>query len=441
MFHAMHSDELRHARKALRSMLIGPTIAALAILTGFFVLLGGWASHAPIASAALASGSISPEGYRRTVQHLEGGIIKRILVHEGARVEAGDALVIMEETQARSSHRVLETQHLALKAAEARLMAEAESRTRIDWQQQPMHPSWQAVKQDQQRLFNTRLETITNQRNIHLQRIAQLREEISGLRQQIKSKDRQLSIIEDEVATLKKLVKKGLVKKPSQQAMERRHAEVQGERAANLAAIARAHQSIGESQLRILDLDTQRREQARTQLGETRTRLTDLDERMASSRDVLTRTIITAPVSGTIFQLKHKTTGGVVQPGEPILEIVPEQEQLLVDARISPADIDVVQAGLPAEIALTAYPQRNLPRLQGRVRSVSADRIQDPNSGDVFYLARIAIDSEAQNALAEQIELLPGMSADTMIYTGSRTLLAYLTDPLLESMRKSLREE
>jgi len=293
---------------------------------------------------------------------------------------------------------------------------------------------------DQQSIFAARLETMASWREILERRIAQLEEEIQGLEAQIVSGTRQLELIAKEVVSVETLLKKGLARLPRLLALQRSQADIEGRRAANRAAIARSRQAIGEAELQIMALEVNRRDEAAKELGDVRAELSQVEERMGGARDVLSRTVITAPVPGTVFDLRHKTTGGVVQPCEPILDIVPGGDDLLVDARVSPADIDVVAVGFDAEVTLTAFPQRNLPRLTGQVRHLSADSITDANSGEVYYLARIEIESNALAELGGDVELLPGMPADVMIFTGTLSLFEYLTDPLMASLHSSMRE-
>lgn len=441
MFDDKLDPRLVSARAALRRSLRLPLIGAGIVALGFFGVLGTWSATVPLASAALAPGTISPEGHRRTVQHLEGGIIDRILVEDGDMVATGQPLLTLKETQARASFRIHETQYLALKAMELRLVAETEGAPDVAWEMMPQRPGWEEAVADQQSVFKAGRNALETQREILRQRISQLEEEIAGLHQQIESALRQLSLIDQQILDLQSLVDKGLGRRPQLLELQRERATIEGRHAASQSSIARARQSIGETRLQILSLETERRDAAAQKLGEVRARIADIEERMTGSKDVLERTVVTAPVSGTVFNLRYATAGGVIGPGEPILEIVPQEEDLLVDVRVSPNDIDVVTQGLEAEIKLTAYAQRNLPRLNGTVRTVSADRFTDEQTGEVYYTARIEIDPQGLAELGDRVELLPGMSADAMIFTGTRTFFGYLFDPLVESIDRSFREK
>lgn len=428
----------------LRQSLRRPLLTGAAICLAFFGGLGTWSTLAPLASAALGHGVVSPDGSRRTVQHLEGGIVERLLVQEGSRVEAGQPLLILEDKAARSAHDVALGQYRQFLAIEGRLIAEgageSEPRFAPELLAEANDPNVAAVLTAQRELMRQRRDSLTHRRTLLQQKIAQINEEITGLRAQIDSQSRQLTLIAEEVKGVTHLLNKGLERKPRLLSLQRAQAEIAGARAANEAAIARALQSIAETEQQITTLDAERHEEIGTQLAEVTGELAEARERLTAAADVLRRIVITAPITGTVVQLKAHTIGGVVTAGQPILDIVPRDEDLLIDARIAPTDIDVVREGLPAQVVLSAYKQRNLPRLEGRVRSVSADRIVDPQNNTPYYLVRIEVDREHLAKIAPDVALTPGMPADAMVMTGERTALSYLTRPFLDSLRRSMRE-
>lgn len=440
MFNQYHSQDLDADYQTLRGRLKTPVLVSAMIATLFFGVGGAWSVLVPIASAALATGTIRPEGHRKTVQHLEGGIVRDILVKDGDAVEAGDVLIVLEDTQALTAFRVQETRLLALRAMEARLSAEENGKEVPDWKLVPQAPGREDAIQDQMSIFLKQMDSEESERNILGQRVNQLDEEINGLKAQIKSQSDQLFLIRDEITMVETLTDKGLARKPRLLDLKRQKADISGLRASNKSSIARAKQSIGETQMQILNLKTRRRDEAATRLGDIRVQIADLEERMAGTRDILKRTSIIAPVSGTVFDVRLQTTGGVLRAGDPVLDIVPLGDDLLVDARVQPNDIDVVAEGLTAEITLTAFPQRNLPKLKGEVLHVSADRMTDQSTGEVYYLARIEIDRHSLANLGTEIELIPGMPADAMIFTGSQTFMDYLVGPLIDSIDRSFRE-
>ncbi|MEQ8964300.1 MAG: HlyD family type I secretion periplasmic adaptor subunit [Azospirillaceae bacterium] len=438
-------DRERAESAGLFGSLRGSVVFGLAIILVFFVGLGGWAALAPLASAAIAQGTVGPDGSRRTVQHLEGGIIRAILVRDGSRVAEGDPLVVLADVAARATYEQERTQYDMLAAMQARLIAEQRGAETLDFPDRLVEaaeaePEVAALLEAQRDLFETRLEAHRGRKAILGQRIAQLREEITGLQAQIASQTRQLELIADEVVGVEQLLAQGLERRPRLLSLQRNQAEIEGALAQNRAAIARARQSIGETELQIVNQDAERLDQVAEQLSQVRTRLLALEDQLRQSEDVLDRTVVTAPVAGTVVELRYRTTGGVVSPGDPILDIVPEDEDLIIDARVSPTDIDAVDPGLTAEIRLLAYAQRNLPRFEGRVETVSADALVDENTGESYYSVRVEVPRETLEKMPEGVTLSPGMPAQVLIMTGERTALEYLVRPFLDSIRLAFRE-
>ncbi len=428
----------------LRTMRV-PVMLGLTVIFVFFFGFGAWASLAPLASAAIAPGVVSPDGSRKVIQHLEGGIIREILVRAGDRVEAGEPLMVLEDTQARAQFDMVRSQYMMLTATEARLLSEQAERSAVDF------PSWltreghdaagvRAILDSQVDLFETRRNALESSRAILSQRIAQLDEEIVGLEAQIASQTTQLALIEEEIVDVSELLRKGLERRPRLLALQRTQAEIEGQRAANRARIARARQTIGETELQIINLDVERLDEIGNQMAEVRGQMSELEERVRSSEDVLFRTTITAPVAGTIVEINFKTPGGVVGPGEPIMDLVPEGDDLLIDARVAPTDIDVVHRGLEAQVHMLAYAQRNLPRIRGTVEHVSADSLLDEQTGESYFLARVKVDRDELQELAPDIELAPGMPAEVLIMIGERTVLQYLMEPFTDTLRRSFKE-
>ena len=422
----------------------GSVLAGAIVVALFFGGLGGWAAFAPLAGAALAPGVVSPEGSRKTVQHLEGGIIGRILVDDGDVVAAGDPLVVLADTQARAAAQMLTTQYQHLAATYARLSAEQAAAERLAF------PAWlsRVVAQNgngdilaaERTLFASRQEARQAQRDILRQRIAQLGEQIVGLTAQIDAQTTQLALIGEEVAAVERLVAQGLERRPRLLALQRSEAEIAGARARNRAAIAEAEQAIGAAELEIIGVDTHHLDEVAGQLIAVQSELSSVGERLRAAEDVLARTIIAAPVAGTVVGLRFRTPGGVITAGAAILDIVPDEDDLLIDARVSPLDIDDVHLGLPAQVHLSAYRQRVLPRIDGVVRQLSADRLTDEATGEAYFLARVEVDRDTLAGLDADIALLPGMPADVMIMTTPRTALDYLLGPVLDSFRRSFRE-
>jgi len=419
-----------------------PAAVGLAVGLLFFGCFGTWAAVAPLESAALAPGTVVVDTNRKTVQHLEGGIVAELLVQDGARVEAGQVLLRLDETLARATRQLLQGQ-LRATAAAARLVAERDEKAAIAF------PGWLLAAQDdadvaqvlagERHIFAARREALESQTRILRQRNAQIDEEIAGLAAEIKAQDRQLTLIAEEAASVGELVAKGLERRPRLLALQRQAAEIEGARAQNLARVARAKQSIGENEIRIVDLRVQALNEAVQKLREAEVRLHDFEERIRAADDVLARTTIRAPVSGRIVKLSVFTAGGVVAPREPLMEIVPDGDALVIEAQVAPGDIDVVTAGLPVQLRFTALNQRTTPTFNGRVVQVSADRLADAQTGQAYYTARIVLEDDLTKH--EGLRLYPGMPVEAMIVTGERTALDYLLKPIRAGLNRAMREE
>ena len=413
-------------------------VSALALFASF----GTWAFIAPLASAALAPGVVSPDGSRKTVQHLEGGIIDGIHVQEGDVVESGQTLVTLDGTQAEALLRELTERLAHYLAMEARLRAEQSGQDEVRYPTELSMSSEESATRaisGQQDLFESRRATMRGREQILAQRVKQLEEGIKGLRDEIAAEETQLSLIDREIAGVKKLYEKGLERLPRLLALQRAKAEIQGSQASNRAQIASSKQKIGETQMQLLTLKEQDREKIDEELTNVRTALAELRSRISSRQDILNRTAITAPISGTVMNVLVTTESGVIRAGQAILEIVPDNARLIIDARIKPTDIDKVQPGMKARVLLTAYRQRNLPRIDGELRSVSADRLMEKDSDRAYFLAKVEVDAEDLNEL-EDVRMMAGMPAEVMILNGERTFLDYLLQPILESLDRGFRE-
>jgi HlyD family type I secretion membrane fusion protein len=289
-------------------------------------------------------------------------------------------------------------------------------------------------------IFEARRDAIEGQRQILGQRVAQFREEIVGVQAQIRSADEQLVLIEDELTGLQTLFAKGLTPKSRLLALQRRKAEIQGERGQNLSAIARAKQNITEAEIRIFELRTEQVSEVVSELREVETELLDLQERLGAAEDVQRRTDVISPADGVVVDMQITNVGAVIQPGERLLDVVPGNEKLVIDARVTPTDIDVVHPGLPAQVRLVAFNQRITPTVEGTVASVSADRLIDEATGESYFTARIEI-SNPDDPTLDGLVLLPGMPAEVLIRAGERTLLQYLVSPVQQSFTRSLTEQ
>lgn len=434
------TDDLASIRTSAR----GPVLVGLFCLFVTFGGVGAWGVTAPIASAVLAPGQVTVQTKRKKVQHLEGGIVRDILVRDGARVAKGQIVARLEATRARASLAIVQGAYDAAIAVEARLLAERDGKGGIAFphelmsrvRDKPVHE----IVAGQQRLFAARLRAREGQADILRQRVAQLGEEIVGLRAQQVAMDRQLALINEELTALNELFKRGHTTKRRILALRREQARLGGDRGKLIAQIARAKTSIGETKLEILQLRKTFRQEVVTELRELQTRIHDLKERRTAAAEVLRRIDIKAPVAGIVVSSAVHTIGAVLKAGDTLLEIVPSQDRLIVEARINPVDIDNVAVGQASRINLVAFKQRTTPTLDGAIVHVSADSLADERSGQPYYLAKIALGAGELEKL-DGLKLQPGMPAEVQIRTGERTAVRYLVQPILDSMRRAWRED
>lgn len=431
----MHADL---AAATHRPRMFGYATAAALI---FSVSL--WSALAPLASAAIAFGVVSPDGDRKTIAHLEGGIVRDIHVREGSVVLAGTPLVTLEDIRARSDVSELQERLFFLLGSRARLEAERDGLSEITFPEdltRSREETAKAVMAKQRELLKSQNAAQGNREGILSQRIRQIGEQTAGLEAAIAAQDRQLALLDDEIANFETLLKKGLTQASRLSSLQRDQAALSAEKALNLARISENDQVVGETELQLLNLREERISVANDRLAALETQIAEVRNRLASRGDVLAKTVIRAPITGTVINLQATTVSGIVRPGQPILEIVPQDARLLVDARVRPTDIDRVHAGMEARIILSAYRQRNLPNIHGKLISVSADRLVEDRTGEPYFLAKIEVNPEDLEAI-EGVDLIPGMPAEVMILNDERSFLAYLIDPLKGSFDRSFREE
>ena len=422
----------------------GPILAGSAIIALFFGGLGVWAAVAPLESAAIASGLVSVDTNRKTIQHLEGGIVGEILVRDGEVVRRDQVLIRLDGTGPRATLDLLKGRRLAASALGARLIAERDGRAEVQFPDnlvaQVSETKVIETLDGQINIFRARRKAIASQVKIQELQISQILEEIGGLKGQIRAENLQQKLIRSEIADVRMLVGKGLARKPRLLALQRRLAEIEGSRSRNQANIARAKQRIGEARIRITEIRTNLLNEVLVELRNVRAELFDLSERIRAAEDVLSRTDIRAPLAGTVVGLQVHTRGGVIAPGAALMDIVPSDEKLVIEANVDPIDIDVVHPGLEAQVRITAFSMRNAKPLIGRVMSVSADRLIDERTGQAYYRARIELTENPAKAF-EGATLYPGMPAEVMIVTGARTALGYIFNPISSSFNRAFREQ
>ena len=419
-----------------------PAILGYLIVTVTFFVLGAWSAIAKLDSAVVASGVVAVESNRKTVQHLEGGIIKEILVREGQRVKQGDILFRIDSTQAQANFDLQHNQLYAALAQEARLVAEREGTTEVTFpeelQEVRVHQTAARVLADQIKEFHERRASLSGQMDLLEAKIGQYKIEIEGLIVQQKATETQLRWIVEELADLRSLLDRNLVQKSRVLALEREKSRLEGVIGRSTADQAKAQNGIGEAQLQIRQLRQKFLEEVSGQILEARQKIADLREKVRVAKDVFRRVVIAAPVPGTVQNLKFFTVGGVIKAGESLLEIVPERDRFIVQAHVSPHDTESLVPGMRAEIRFTAFRANVLPLVMGYVESVSRDRLIDETTRQPYFLTQVVVEDVPREV---RERLMAGMPADVVLPTGERTVLDYLVRPLKDRMHSALREK
>lgn len=408
---------------------------------GVFTALLLFAFLAPISGGALAVGIISPEGSKKIVQHFEGGIISRILVEDGDVVKEGDPLITLNETQIQAERNITRSRLNTLKVMEARMESEQLGLRELTV---PFKPSPDNVQinnfiKRQQTLLNQSLDLSEARSGLFTERAAQMRSEIEGLNGQIDSLRGQQVYLRQEIRDAEILTEKELFARPRLLALRRQETSIDGDVANAQAQIARLRGQISEIGVQRLELEAERQAELARQLAEVRAEIAENEERLIAAEDVLSRTIVRAPIDGTVVNLQYKTVGGVVSPAQPILDIVPSNERLIIEADVLPTDIDIIRPGQVAKITFSGLP-RTLPQIDGNVLQVNADSTIDERTGIAYFKARIEVPQETLEEFGLDTVLSPGMPADVMIKTESRTLMQYILQPFNDTFRKGLRQ-
>ncbi len=413
------------------------------IVFATFGIFGLWAVFAPIDSSALAPGVVVVKAYKKTIQHLDGGIVSKILIKDGDLVEEGQPLIILDDAQIKSQLEISYSQDITLSAQVARLSAQRDQLQRIEFPAL-LNDSTNAraieAKLAETNVFNSHKSFDEAQIGILNQRISQISSKIKGLQGQVASKKQLVSSFSNEIKDLKELLAEGFTDNQRLHEFERNHEMLIGDIAQFEAEIATNQMLISETRLQILQVQKQFQEEVTSKLTEAQSQLSDAQQRVTASQDKLNRIVINAPASGMVLGLAAHTENGVIEPGKPILDIVPQGAELIIEAQVSPIDIDRVTVGLKAEIRFSAFKQSQTPKMEGKVISLSPDRITDPTNGNAYYLAKVEATPESLKKLGD-LQLLPGMPAEVLINTGERTLFRYLAQPASNFFARSFIED
>ncbi len=428
------------ARRSLGRHMVGISVLALALVAG----VGGWAATTELSSAIIAGGVVVVDDNVKKVQHLTGGIVGELKVKEGDRVEAGQVLIRLDGTTVRANLAIVESTLAQLYARRARLQAEriGAPALEVDENLASFVSGSAAAKliEGEKKLFANRRSALAGMKSQLASRRAQLADEIEGLTVQLKAIEDALTLIDQELAGVASLYGQGLVPMQRVTTLKRQRAELEGDRGRYIAARAQARGKSSEIDLQILQLDEDRRSEASKELTDVEAKVAEYEERRTATTDQLRRLDITAPLSGRVYQLAVHTVNGVINPGETLMLVVPEADDLTVEARVAPHDIDQIRVGQPVEIRFSAFNQRTTPEVEAEVVTVAPDLVTDERSGTSYYPLRIRPKPESLAKLTG-LSLYPGMPAEVFIKIADRTVISYLTKPLSDQMRHAFRED
>jgi HlyD family secretion protein len=432
--------EEQGARASIRLHLI-VGLAVVVVLAGG---LGGWASTAEISGALIAPGQIVVESNVKKVQHPTGGVVGEVLARDGDIVKAGDILVRLDDTVTKASLAIVTKNLDAQWARAARLEAEQRGLDKITFPPQLLtrinDPDVKSLILSETKLFEVRVNGRTGQKAQLRERITQLNEEISGLSAQERAKDQEIALVEKELAGVRDLYEKHLVQISRLTTLERDAARLNGERAQYIASRAQAKGKITETELQIIQVDKDMVSEVSKDLRETNDKIGEFVERKVTAEDQLRRTDIRAPQDGMVLQSAVHTVGGVITAGDAVMMIVPQTDDLQVEAKVNPQDIDKLQIGQKTLLRLSAFNQRTTPELNGVVTRVSPDVTTDQRTGQSYYTIRVSMAPEEVARLGDA-KLIPGMPAEAFVQTGDRTLISYLMKPLSDQLMRAFREK
>jgi HlyD family secretion protein len=419
-------------------------ISALALILLMAGGLGGWAATTKLSGALIAPGQLVVDTNVKKVQHPSGGVVGELRVREGDHVKSGDILVRLDETVTRANLAIVVSSLDELYARQARLQAERDGDAEITFPaalvERLSTPAVTRLVNGEKSLFSLRAEARLGQKSQLRQRVDQLKEEIDGLSKQIAAKKSEIELIHTELKGVDELWKKQLVQIQRLSALQRDETRVQGELGQLEAAVAQTKGRISEINLQIIQIDQDLRSEVAKELGEIQGKLAELVERKIAAEDQLKRIDIKSPQDGTVLQLATHTIGGVITPGEPIMLIVPDSDELTVEAKINPQDIDQVHTGQGAVLRLSAFSQRTTPELNGITTRVGADTTTDPRTGQSYYLIRISLPADEVRRLGE-VRLIPGMPVEAFVQTGERTVFSYLVKPFQDQLSRTFKEK
>jgi membrane fusion protein, epimerase transport system len=405
--------------------------------------VAAWAALAPVSGAVIAPGSVKVDMYRRTVQHQEGGIVDEILVRDGSRVKAGDGLVVLKDVKVEAGMEVILTQLDGEIAKAARLQAEQAWAEKVTYppelRARASEPRIAELLRRESELFLARRDSYRKQLELIRRQIKDTENEIRSRQAQIKSDQAALRFQSEELESNRKLLKEGFISNVRILSLERGLADVGARLSEHEADLSTARSKGSELELKAVNLRTTMMQEAANEMRQTTVQILDLRERLRPLQDAATRQRIVAPIGGQVVGLRITTIGAVIGPRDPILDIVPENVELIVEGRVRPEDVNYVGVGAEADVRLTSFRQRITPVVDGTVIYVSADRIEDRNERAAYYVVHVRVKPDAL-AKAGDLKLQSGMPAELYIKTAPRSALMYVLDPVTGFLQRSLRE-
>lgn len=431
-------DEPDERTPSLRSLVLAG-VAAIGVGFGGF---GAWAVTARLDNAAVASGIVAVDSKRKTVSHLEGGILKSLLKAEGERVVKGEPLLRLEDARARAELQQLQAKRVGLMAKLARLRAEQSKAAEVDFPddiETADTPVTREVLRAERTLFKSRAQVHEGKIQIQQRVIEQYQAEAEALKAQIDATDRQRSLIDEEVRILTDLYEKRYAKRSQLVELQTKQSELVGRAGEYVARKAKAEQAVAGANLEILSISLDRQNEIAGDIQESQLMLSEVIERIVQAEDVLRRLVVTAPQEGVVSNIRMRTAGSVIAAGEAILDIVPENEPLVVEAKVDPRDIDAVRVGAATRVRLTAFNSRLLPPLEAKVTYVAPDQLVDDKTGFPYFVVRAEIDPGSLKD--HKVALHAGMTAEVMIVNGARRAIDYLISPFTDSFNRAFRED
>ncbi|WP_295893527.1 HlyD family type I secretion periplasmic adaptor subunit [uncultured Vibrio sp.] len=433
-------EDGRHLSYSHKGLILKSLLVLVVMVGGF----SAWAVLAPLSSAAIAPGVVIVESKRKPIQHLEGGIINQVHVRDGDHVERGDLLITLSGTQAQANLHRMRAQWESDLARLNRLQAELADHTEIHFDSRLISrsesPQILSVLKTQQALFNKRLSLRIGEKDILGEKIEQAKLDVMGLQQRYQAGRSSLAFLSEQLSMHKKLLGSGNTSKSRYLDLQREYSMLQGQTADLNAQIGRAKGLVSEAKMELTNADFNYAKSLGEEIQDLERKLNETREAMVNAQDILKRVEIRSPQSGIIVGLNVVSENAIISPGSTLMEIVPQEDELIVEALVKPEDIEVLYIGQDTQVRLTAFSFRKTPPLNGTLIHISADRISDPNTGTSAYLARVSIDEQALTNLGSSASLYPGMPAEVMILMEEQTPFDYLINPLAVASYKAMRE-